>query len=561
MKRWAVSLSIRLGLASAILATCIGCGPPVSPTTPGGFTPPADNPAPAPQAVETVPAATNGVDGVYRLDVRMARSGTAAVALSSPNADISLKLYLTSGGCANATDLVAGACTILGAARPGESPCDGLRAGHERRLEYRVGAQSRPFLATGHDHHRHRVGRSSVSGHRPSGSSRGPAAGCIPAGAVVAVDPPGVCTFGQIGSRSFTQTKLGGFSTERPMEIRERRPSAAGVRRRRFLLVAAACLLLPPMAAAQGLTGALIGTVKDAQGGVLSGAVVRMSSPALIGGPQTLTTDAKGELRFPALSPGLYVLDIEMPGFDLARPGHPHRGRRHYRANGCPECGRGGGINRGGRSGLAHRRAGPRIRDSFRRRATSTRSRRDGSARYDRVKTAPGIPPTSPAGGNVLVSAAVRRGPEPVSARRHEHHGDEQRRRARRPRHRLHPGTPDPVGRRVRGVRQRPRRGGQRHHPVWKRPFRSDTSYDAQTAALTSQPVRRPLQGPGDRLRAREVPRRSRHAWRPRARDRLWFFAGYQHLRDYDSQPGTDPMPAEKIPTGQGLREADLEDG
>ena len=27
----------------------------------------------------------------------------------------------------------------------------------------------------------------------------------------------------------------------------------------------------------------------------------------------------------------------------------------------------------------------------------------------------------------------------------------------------------------------------------------------------------------------------------PVVRDRLWFFAGYQHLRDYDSQPGTDP--------------------
>ena len=24
-------------------------------------------------------------------------------------------------------------------------------------------------------------------------------------------------------------------------------------------------------------------------------------------------------------------------------------------------------------------------------------------------------------------------------------------------------------------------------------------------------------------------------------RDRLWFFAGYQYLRDHDSQPGTDP--------------------
>ena len=27
----------------------------------------------------------------------------------------------------------------------------------------------------------------------------------------------------------------------------------------------------------------------------------------------------------------------------------------------------------------------------------------------------------------------------------------------------------------------------------------------------------------------------------PVTRDRLWFFSGYQHQRDYDSQPGTDP--------------------
>ena len=26
-----------------------------------------------------------------------------------------------------------------------------------------------------------------------------------------------------------------------------------------------------------------------------------------------------------------------------------------------------------------------------------------------------------------------------------------------------------------------------------------------------------------------------------RKRDRLWFFGAYQYLRDYDSQPGTDP--------------------
>src|SRR5204862_7582518 len=74
-------------------------------------------------------------------------------------------------------------------------------------------------------------------------------------------------------------------------------------------------LLFPHALVAQGLTGALIGTVKDAQGGVLPGAVVRASSPALIGGPVTVTTNDKGQLRFLALPPGTYVLDIEMRGF------------------------------------------------------------------------------------------------------------------------------------------------------------------------------------------------------------------------------------------------------
>src|SRR5580765_2435756 len=87
------------------------------------------------------------------------------------------------------------------------------------------------------------------------------------------------------------------------------------MRRSVHFLLAAACVLQSHAAHAQGLTGALIGTVKDAQGGVLTGALVRVSSPALIGGPATLTTNEKGQLRFPALAPGSYVLDIEMAGF------------------------------------------------------------------------------------------------------------------------------------------------------------------------------------------------------------------------------------------------------
>ena len=43
------------------------------------------------------------------------------------------------------------------------------------------------------------------------------------------------------------------------------------------LLLAIACALLPDTMTAQEVTGALIGTVQDAQGGALRGAVVRVS--------------------------------------------------------------------------------------------------------------------------------------------------------------------------------------------------------------------------------------------------------------------------------------------
>src|ERR1700704_4014362 len=91
-------------------------------------------------------------------------------------------------------------------------------------------------------------------------------------------------------------------------------------RRRRLLLsVSIACVLLPWTAAAQALTGALVGTVRDEQGAVLPGALVRVTSPALIGGPTTTTTNEKGQLRFPVLPPGSYLLEIELPGFATYR--------------------------------------------------------------------------------------------------------------------------------------------------------------------------------------------------------------------------------------------------
>ncbi len=81
------------------------------------------------------------------------------------------------------------------------------------------------------------------------------------------------------------------------------------------LAVAAASVLQAAAVAAQPWTGSLIGTVKNGHAGVLPGAPVTIASAALPGGPETLTTDDRGQLRFPALPPGQYTLDIEVRGF------------------------------------------------------------------------------------------------------------------------------------------------------------------------------------------------------------------------------------------------------
>ena len=74
--------------------------------------------------------------------------------------------------------------------------------------------------------------------------------------------------------------------------------------------------------------------------------------------------------------------------------------------------------------------------------------------------------------------------------------------------------------------------------------FLYDASYYGQPAGLTSQPVLLAVAGAGqgqsgyERARYRDF---TTNLGGPVVRDRLWFFAGYQYLRDYDSQPGTDP--------------------
>jgi hypothetical protein len=75
-----------------------------------------------------------------------------------------------------------------------------------------------------------------------------------------------------------------------------------------------AALLLAASAASAQTTGRIVGTVKDAQGAVLPGATVTVTSSALQGA-QAQVTDPDGLFRFLTLPPGRYTVKVDLSGF------------------------------------------------------------------------------------------------------------------------------------------------------------------------------------------------------------------------------------------------------
>jgi hypothetical protein len=313
-----------------------------------------------------------------------------------------------------------------------------------------------------------------------------------------------------------------------------------------FFCVVAACMLQSHVTAAQVLTGALIGTVKDAQGGALQGAVVRVSSPALIGGAQTLISNEKGQLRFPVLTPGLYVLDVEAQGFS---PYHEEQIR----------IGAGATIERtavlnvaGINESLVVEGAGSRIEargSGFETRFGPEDLKTIPVRRFsmfDFIRAAPGVSPTSPGSVSTNSISAFGSGTNentflidgtnftcPCSGEA-----------------RSEPGVDFIQEVQVQSVGASAEFGNMQGAVInvvtrqGSDRFLYDASYYGQAAGLTSQPVQLAYPGPGqrksgyERVRYRDF---TTNLGGPVLHDRLWFFAGYQHLRDYDSQSGTDP--------------------
>src|SRR5262245_49813089 len=186
------------------------------------------------------------------------------------------------------------------------------------------------------------------------------------------------------------------------MEVRMQRCFSA--------LLTVACVLAAVPIDAQILTGALVGTVKDEQGAVLPGALVRVSSPALIGGPVTMTTSERGYFRFPVLPPGTYALEIDLSGFATYRDGdvrigigatleHPVVLQVARIAESIVVQGTGSRLD--ARSSGFETRLGPEYLQTIPSRRASM---------FDAIRAAPGVSPTSPSSGTVTTVSAFGSG-------------------------------------------------------------------------------------------------------------------------------------------------------
>ena len=311
-----------------------------------------------------------------------------------------------------------------------------------------------------------------------------------------------------------------------------------------FLLFVAG-LLVPRTGLAQGLTGTLIGTARDEQGGVLPGAQVTLSSPALIGGPASSMTNEKGQLRFQALPPGLYTLEIRMDGFAAYR-------------DDAVAVGAGATIERlvvlrvAGIAAVVDVEGGSRIEargSGFETRFGADYIRNIPGRRYslfDLIKVAPGVSPTSVGnstnntvsalGSGVNENAFLLDGTNftcPCSGGAV-----------------AEPGIDVIQEVQVQTVGASAEFGniqGAVFNVVTKQgsnAFQYDASYYWQGAGLTGQPIVLPVQrgtqpeSGYERARYHDF---TTNLGGPVVRNKAWFFAGYQYLRDYDSQPGTDP--------------------
>jgi TonB dependent receptor/Carboxypeptidase regulatory-like domain len=297
--------------------------------------------------------------------------------------------------------------------------------------------------------------------------------------------------------------------------------------------------------AAQETTGTLVGTVKDEQGGVLPGARVRLTSPALIVGELTTTTNDKGQFRFASLPVGSYTLEITLGDkfAVLHQTGIPIDANATLARDAILKVGATESVTvQGAQSRIEAQSSGLQTIVSY----DYYRSIPIRRFSFDLIRSAAGVSPTAPSSGanssmsvfgggsgeNIfLINGTNFTCPCSGEARAEPSIDviDQVQLQS--------VGASAEFGNLQGGVFNIVTRQGSNQ-------LKYDASYYGQPSGLTSQPVNGPVPGGThptsgyERIRYRDF---TTNGGGPIVRNRAWFFGGYQYLRDYDSQPGADP--------------------
>jgi Carboxypeptidase regulatory-like domain len=89
-----------------------------------------------------------------------------------------------------------------------------------------------------------------------------------------------------------------------------------------LVLGCGALFVQPPLALGQGITGTILGTVKDTQGGVIPGATVTIISETQKTVSAPVVTNESGDFVVPNVTADTYTVQVEMPSFRSLRREH-----------------------------------------------------------------------------------------------------------------------------------------------------------------------------------------------------------------------------------------------
>jgi outer membrane receptor protein involved in Fe transport len=313
-----------------------------------------------------------------------------------------------------------------------------------------------------------------------------------------------------------------------------------------LLFAFAAAMLGAVSVSGQIITGNLVGTVQDESGAVLPGATVTITSPALPAGPATVTSNEKGQYRFPGLSPGVYSLKVDLSGF----ASYTEEGLR-VTVGGTLEriitlkvAALAETITVTGESPIVDVQKSGVSTNYTTEFMQNTPLRR--FSMFDFMKNAPGISATAPSRGDTSAVSAFGSGTNENQF--------------------LMDGTDftSPVGGAAwpwpdtdvieeieivsfGASAEYGNLQGAVFNVVTKQggnDWRFDTSYYNMSQSLTSQPIKLDCSGcpePQSGFHRDKFHDFTIHGGGPIVKDRLWIFGGYQYQRDYDTQPGTDP--------------------